>query len=138
MENIIIDTGFWFAFYDPSDEYHKNAIELSEYIETSNIRVIIPFPTLYETINTKFTKNHAAIKFFEKFLQKPEVYKYPDEEYRDGALNITFETVNTQKRNLSLTDNVIRMIMDDDRNKINYLETSENRMFLKKVSVFCF
>lgn len=129
MNNIIVDTGFWFALYDTTDEYHKKASELFNYLELESIKIVIPFPTLYETINTKFTKNYYIVNSFEKFLQKPEVIMYPDDEYRNDALNLTFDIIKNQKRNLSLTDNVIRMIMDDDKNMIDYLITFNAKDF---------
>lgn len=32
MKNVVIDTGFWFALFDPSDEHHKHALDIYELI----------------------------------------------------------------------------------------------------------
>ncbi|OYT14341.1 MAG: hypothetical protein B6I19_00285 [Bacteroidetes bacterium 4572_114] len=71
MNNILVDTGFWFGLYDKRDSYHNQAIGLYEYLSLGNI--IIPYPSLYETINTRFAKNKEGIEAFEIILNKSEV-----------------------------------------------------------------
>lgn len=129
MRNLLIDTGFWFALFDKSDQYHRKALEISEYLDSSGNRIIIPFPTLYETMNTKFVDNKIVMNQFEVFLTKSHVIKYPDEDYRENAIKITFETKRKQNRNLSLTDNLIRLIIEDSRNKIDILVTFNEKDF---------
>lgn len=56
--NCIVDTGFWFGLYDKNDslEYHNAAIRIAPKLERFN-KIIIPWPSLYETLNTKFMKS---------------------------------------------------------------------------------
>ena len=119
MNNIIIDTGFWFALFDSRDQYHNEANELSEYLELGNI--IIPFPTLYESINTRFTKRKEWMTEFEKILERPNVTLISDISYKDSALNLTFETTIEQNRPISLVDTIIRIMLDDSNLDIDYL-----------------
>lgn len=123
MENIIIDTGFWFALIDSTDEHHNKALEIDKLINIQGNRVIIPFPTLYETINTAFSSNKNWMIGFEEIINNPDVVKFPDDLYRDDALEISFKTSLNQNRNLSLTDVIIRLMLDDPNNKIDYLVT---------------
>ncbi|HEY5123017.1 MAG TPA: PIN domain-containing protein [Ignavibacteria bacterium] len=121
MKNVVIDTGFWFALFDSSDEHHKEALDIYELIKDNNI--IIPFPTLYETINTAFSKQSLWMQKFQEIVNQPNITKLFDEQYRDDALGITFYSSLKQKRNLSLVDVIIRLILDDDTVSINYLVT---------------
>ena len=79
MNNIIVDSGFWYALYDKRDQYHAEANELAEYLELGNI--VMPFPTLYESINTRFTKRTDWMKEFERLLELNNVQLIDDSEY---------------------------------------------------------
>ena len=52
--NLLVDTGFWYAFFDPHDQYSTSAQEKADYLEFSSI--IFAWPILYETVNTSFVK----------------------------------------------------------------------------------
>jgi predicted nucleic acid-binding protein len=127
MVNVAVDSGFWFALYDPNDTYYTKAINLVKYLNTSN--VIIPFPTLYESINTKFMKNTVAKVEFENILKRSNVTIVSDEPIKANALRVTF-TDESKKRNLSLVDNIIRLILDDVNYNINYLITFNRKDFI--------
>lgn len=47
---LLVDSGFFFALFDPRDQHHAAAREKQEWLET--LAVIMPWPILYETINT--------------------------------------------------------------------------------------
>ncbi|WP_448528364.1 hypothetical protein [Raineya sp.] len=42
MKVALIDSGFWFAFYDSTDQYHLQAKELAEYL--NNTKILFPWP----------------------------------------------------------------------------------------------
>jgi predicted nucleic acid-binding protein len=67
-KNIIVDTGFWIAYFDLKDSNHYNANKHSEYI--FNFSVLCPFPTLYEFLNTRFSRNRKQIAEFDKLIKK--------------------------------------------------------------------
>ena len=121
MKNFVIDTGFWFALFDSIDDHHKQALDIYELIKENNI--IIPFPTLYETINTAFSKQFLWMQKFQEIVNQPNITKLYDEQYRDEALVITYSSSIKQKRSLSLVDLIIRLILDDPTVRINYLVT---------------
>ena len=54
MNNILLDTGFWFALYDKNDKHYRSAEKLLDYFSYSQI--IIPYPTLYETVINRTPK----------------------------------------------------------------------------------
>lgn len=119
MNNIIIDSGFWFALYDRRDQFHSDANELAEYLDMGNI--VIPFPTLYESINTRFTRRADWMREFERLLSLNNVQLIDDKEYKIFALNHSFETTLLFNRPISLVDSVIRAMLDDNSLKIDYL-----------------
>jgi len=121
MNNIITDTGFWYALYDKRDQHHEKANELAEYLELGNI--LLPFPTLYESINTRFTRRKEWVKEFYKVIKKDNVVFIEDVEYKNDALNLSFENTINLNRPISLVDSVIRLMLDDKNLKVDYLIT---------------
>lgn len=119
MNNIIVDTGFWYALYDQRDQYYEEANELAEYLGMGNI--IMPFPTLYEVINTRFTKRSNWMQEFERLIGLHNVKIIDDSDYKDIALNYSFETTLLRNRPLSLVDSIIRFMLEDENLKIDYL-----------------
>ncbi|MBA7525957.1 hypothetical protein ES705_18117 [subsurface metagenome] len=119
MNNILIDTCFWYALFDARDPAHDKANELIHYLDLGN--VIVPYPTLYETINTRFTRNKTWVEEFEKILKNDNVNLIEDLEYKENALNLTFDSTLNKNRPLSLVDMVIRLMLEDVSLKIDYL-----------------
>ncbi|MDE6860127.1 MAG: hypothetical protein K2J65_06925 [Duncaniella sp.] len=117
MKNLIIDTGFWFALYDEKDQHHPKAMKFMEN-QVDNL-FLIPFPTLYETLNTAFSKNKNLPVF------KTHIYNecqfIHDDKYKLLALEDTFESSINRKRPLSLVDMIIRHMLADVDLNINGL-----------------
>ena len=53
-ESVLVDSGFFFALYNQRDSNHAEAIEKAEWL--SDLAVVIPWPILYETVNTRFAR----------------------------------------------------------------------------------
>jgi predicted nucleic acid-binding protein len=121
MKSILIDTCFWYALFDPRDAYHEKANELVELLDLG--KTIIPFPTLYETFNTRFSKNKNWVESFENILQSNNVEYIEDLNYKEDALSMTFDSTLNKNRPLSLVDMIIRLMLDDDNLKVDYLIT---------------
>jgi len=119
MNNIIIDTGYWYALFDARDEYHLEANELADYLDLGNI--LIPYPTLYETLNTRFSKRTEWMTEFKKIIERDNVTLINDADYKESALNLTFESTILENRPISLVDTIIRIMLDDNNLKIDYL-----------------
>jgi predicted nucleic acid-binding protein len=138
-KNVIVDTGFWIALYDERDIFHHKAMETVGLISEQNL--LIPWPTLYETINTRFAKRREFMQPFEKFINKPNVLLIDDEVYRENALRLVFENALIGKRPLSLVDIILRELLSDDSYKINYLLTFNTGDFIdvckrRKIEIF--
>ncbi|MDR3226367.1 MAG: hypothetical protein LBT56_01680 [Prevotellaceae bacterium] len=127
MKSVLVDSGFWFALYDEGDEHNSTAIAIEKFLD-SNI-IVIPFPTLYESINTKFMKNKKAKNEFEKILKRNNTKIISDESIKNDALEITF-TNKSVERKLSLVDNIIRLILSDINYRIDCLITFNTKDFI--------
>jgi predicted nucleic acid-binding protein len=136
----VIDTGFLYALFDKKDQYHIEAASKSSLVE--KLPVAIPWPCLYETLNSTFLKNKIQIKRFELLLKRPDVIFIDDREYRDGAYHLTIEWGSQGKRTISLVDMVTRLMIEDPRLRIGYLFTFDPGHFVdvcrkRKIEMLC-
>jgi len=122
LKTVLVDTGFWFALYDGKDQYHNIASGTS-FDVIDKMHVALPWPTLYETINTKFAKNSLRMAEFDKVIQSSRTTLIDDTSYRDLALQVTIHDRKQPLRALSLVDMVIRFILDDVNVRIDALLT---------------
>lgn len=141
MQNIVItDTCFWLGLFALKDDYIIWAEETENIIKDHII--IFPYPCLYETINTKFTrKNRSLIIRFEEYISKPNVLKIDDSEYRENALKNVFEGNRVRGSTHSFVDSIIREMILDNNIKIDFLVTINEKDFvdvcnIKNVKIF--
>ena len=109
--NVLIDTGFWYAYYNERDPYHDKAVNMMPFLEKHTI--IIPYPSLYEKINTRFAKRKEWMDSFKVIILSPMCLLINDEKYKKEALSMTMETCIEKGRPISLVDMVIRQMLDD-------------------------
>lgn len=118
-KNIVADTGFWIALFDERDRHHEAALRIGGRIEHFNL--LIPWPTLYETINTRFAKREKCRQGLKIFLDKPNTVKVDDAPYKDKAIE---EVISPRsKRYFSAVDYIIRNILEDSNIKTDALIT---------------
>lgn len=128
-QNLIIDTGFWIGFYDERDAHHAKAVELAVYLE--DCHVLIPWPSLYETLNSRFVRRSAQLHGFELLLHKPGTVLLSDARYREQALaSVASLNRQTRGRGMSLVDIVIRAMIEDVNIRIDALITFNKPDFL--------
>ena len=123
MPSALVDTGIWYAIFDPSDKKlaPESANNVLNRIEKHSL--VLPWPVLYETLGTRFVKNKPALRLFEEKLQSLDVVFLPDENYRQEALELSFASSLRDSRYLSLVDCVLRLILDDRNVKVKYFLT---------------
>ena len=92
-----------------------------EYLEISYL--VLPWPTLYETLRTRLSRNRKALQQFELYLKRPNITFLDDEPYREKAIDLCFSSSLHVNRPLSMVDCLIRLILEDINIKINYLAT---------------
>lgn len=118
----LVDTGFWIALLNERDRHHEDALKKSEILR--NLTYILPWPTLYETLNTRLARRPNLVKkFVSGFLKRPNARIWDDGPYREAALEKTLSDEVTKRLHLSLVDNVLREIIADRNVRLSCLFT---------------
>ena len=126
MKNALADTGLWYAMFDEKDAYYNK--EISRQLE--NFKIITPYPTLYETLRTRFVRKKLALKQFEEFLQSDNIEYFDDNLYRDDARKVSFDWSLKFHRPISMIDCLLRLIIEDRNNRIDCLLTVNLKDFI--------
>jgi hypothetical protein len=84
---------------------------------------VIPWPTVYETLRTRFVRNRSGLQLFEIFLKTHPIVYIDDDIYKNEALDLSIESSLRKGRPLSMVDCLLRLIIDDPNVKIDYLLT---------------
>lgn len=133
--NVIVDTGFWYSFLGTREqERHSVAEDVFYRLVQQETNFLVPFPTLYEAINTKLLKDKYRDKadwFLKQLQSNPHFINIPDDEYKELAYN---ETIEENYRGFSLVDNVIRVMMEDKNLRISALLTFNVEDFIDVAS----
>ena len=106
---ILVDTGYFFALCFEGDENHALAQQTLHLLDTHP--VIVPWPVLYETVNTRFVKQHRAMTRFNALLMDGRTTLLDDSSYRQACYGIVQQT--HRRRPLSLVDAVLRGVIED-------------------------
>jgi predicted nucleic acid-binding protein len=117
-KNIVADSGFWFGLFNARDSYHQEACSIESSISVHNL--LVPWPSLYETMNTRLMRRRPDRDRFHTYLKRTSTILLDDVPYRDTSLNYVLEQAST---NLSLVDHVIRSMLEDPSVAINALIT---------------
>ncbi len=125
--SVVVDSGFWIALFDETDPYHAIAAQRASLLNERS--VLLPWPTLYEFINTRFCKRRTRMDEIERILQRPHVVRICDLAYREEALKQTLFLARTSKRSISLVDMVVRLILDDRNVRKHGLLTNNAKDF---------
>jgi predicted nucleic acid-binding protein len=121
MSNICVDTAFLIGLYDHSDPYHQQASAcFDQYFAQANNHLIVPFPILYETVNTRFVKNRRAMSLlnndWNRLQSERRLQLLSDITFRDEVIQDCFSELQKpagRYRALSAVDRVIRKILSD-------------------------
>ncbi len=124
---LLVDSGFFFALFNERDRYHADAVEKREWLEI--LSLVIPWPVLYETINTRFARRPSTIARFESILRGPHIELLNDSPYRLDAYEDALTRAKTQRNAMSLVDAVICAILDDPNVRIDAMLTFNLRDF---------
>jgi predicted nucleic acid-binding protein len=125
-KKIIADSGFWIGYFHQRDQHHEDAITIAQDIFSHTI--VCPFPSLYEFLNTRFTRNNNTIFNFEIILQKLNIEYIYDDNYRSNIIP-DFISYNKKSCQLSLVDLVINRIIEDPNIKIDCMVTFNKKDF---------
>ncbi len=118
-KNIVADSGFWFALFNERDRHHDDALRIEANLEQLNL--LIPWPTLYETINTRFVRRMECREGLRRYLEKPSTIRIDDAPYKENAISTVIDP--RSKREFSAVDYIIRNILEDPDVKTDALIT---------------
>jgi len=125
-KNLLLDSGFWYALYDARDPFHEQANAFAKYLDFYTL--LIPWPSLYETLNTRFVRRPEWLRPFERYVYRSSSVRLSDELYRDMALGSVLSIVRGW-RSISLVDMVIRLMLADLNIKIDVMVTFNQNDF---------
>ena len=107
---LLVDTGFFFALHDSRDQYHARAQAKKHLLDQGPI--ILPWPVLYETLNTRFVGIRGAIGWLDRLVGFPTTELLNDSQYRAQSLDAVLVPAQPRRR-LSLVDTILRSIIED-------------------------
>ncbi len=122
---LLVDTGYFFALYTERDEHHSAAKRKQDLLEQWPI--VLPWPVLYETMNTRFVKMPGVLARFGAIVVRPDTVLLDDSPYRDRSYRTAMETAS--QRPFSLVDAVLRAIVEDTNVSISAMLTFNPRDF---------
>ena len=128
MQNVLPDTGVWYALFDRRDQHFGQTTTKEQYLNI--FRIVVPWPTMYETLRTKFVRKSIPLSAFETFLRKHNIFYLDDAAYRDAARTLSLHTSLRLRRPLSMVDCTIRLMLDDPNVQIDALLTFNVRDFV--------
>lgn len=129
MKTIILDTGYWIALFSPEKEKKKQKTveEVTRLIDENNYSILIPFPTLYEFLNSKLSRKKDKINIVQE-LSKSKYKKIYDDKYRDKALKKFSDQFSYSITDISLVDEVIKEMIEDDKLRTDSIVTFDEAL----------
>ena len=66
---LLPDTGFFFAWYNERDTHYASAQEKREWLD--KMPIVLPWPVLYEAVNTRFARRRGIMARFDAVVKLP-------------------------------------------------------------------
>ena len=123
-QGLLVDTGFFIALYDERDSHHAEAQDKQKLLDL--YAVILPWPVLYETINTRFSRRRGIMARFDAIITSDTTALLDDSPYRIEAYRAVALNV---RRPMSLVDAVLRAIIEDTNVAVAAMLTFNQRDF---------
>ena len=118
FNRVLVDTGFLFGIFHKADPFHGMAIDVLQGLRDRRRKLVLAWPVLYETVNTRFLKD-GHISEFERFLGRPDTELIDDKPYRKSAYDLICDDPRRfEMSGLSLVDQMLCLMMkhsDDSR-----------------------
>jgi predicted nucleic acid-binding protein len=127
-ETVLIDTGYWIALFDPRQGRHAEAEGKEDYLDL--LTLLVPWPTVYETLRTRFARRSKWVAEFHELLKQSNVRVLDDGEYRERALDQVREFSVEMERPISMVDMVCRLMIEDPDVRVDYMLTTNPRDFV--------
>ena len=123
-KRLVADSCFWFALFEPRDQYHRAATSLEEHLTVHDL--IVPWPTLYEALNTRLVRRPDRLARFKAIIERSSTSIVEDGSYRTDSLRFV---MGPTRHTYSLVDHVIRSMIEDRSLKLHALLTFNPKDF---------
>lgn len=128
MKRFIFDSCFWFALFDEKDQYHNLATKMAKDFDSPAIKILIPFPSMYETLNTEFVNDKRQLNRLHEILANHDKVQFIfDDKYKENAYANTLSQKKSSK--ISLVDYIILEMLSDKNLSIDGVVTFNTRDF---------
>ena len=124
---VLVDSGFFIALFNERDQHHASARRLEGWLDSMSI--VLPWPILYETVNTRLARRPQDMAKFAAIVRLPETLLLDDAPYREDSFAAVFAQ-NLARGPLSLVDAVLCNIIEDVNVPISAMLTFNDRDFL--------
>ncbi len=124
-KSVLIDSCIWFDLLEAKEE----TVKFYDTLNRESAVFIVPYPSLYEVLNTRLVKRRHKLFVFETVLASPQIRIFDDVPYRDQARREVFDKARWGF-DYSFVDCVFREILNDRDNRIDYLATINVKDFL--------
>ena len=123
-DQLLVDTGFFTALYHERDSHHAPAVANQDWLDT--LPVVLPWPVLYETINTRLTRRPHLMARFDALVSASQTTLLDDSPYRQEC----YRSVMTPKGQApSLVDAILQCVVEDANVPIGAMLTFNHRDF---------
>jgi len=123
---LLVDSGFFIALYNERDHYHAAALKKLEWLEM--LSVILPWPVLYETMNTRLARRPEVLSRFDALVRDLDAHLIDDSPYRELAYSQTMSSSRLGEP-VSLVDSVLGAIIEDVNIPVRAMLTFNHRDF---------
>lgn len=123
---LLVDSGYFIALFDPRDRFHEEAVARRKWIDA--LKVILPWPILYETVNTRFARRPDRIRGLQNVINQSNSMLVDDSPYRRKAFDAMCE-MSEFRPGISLVDAVLMELIKERNVKIEVMLTFNHRDF---------
>lgn len=124
---VLVDTSFLFALFDPREPHHAEAQANQDWLDACSI--VLPWPILYETMNTRLARRKAQVAKLDAIVRRPSTERLDDSPYRMECYDKVSESWNGRGLGTSLVDSVMLAILDDSNVRIDAVLSFNDRDF---------
>ena len=124
---VLIDSGFFMALFNERDQHHASARQLEEWLDF--MPIILPWPILYETVNTRLARQPENLAKFGAIVRLPETLLLDDAPYREDSFAAVLAQ-NPANGSLSLVDAVLCSVIEDVNVPVSAILTFNDRDFV--------
>lgn len=123
-DQLLVDTGFFTALLHERDPYHASAVANQDWLEA--LPVVLPWPILYETINTRLARRPHLMARLDALVSSDQTTLLDDATYRSNCYSMVIQS---RGQAPSLVDAVLQCVIEDANVRIGAMLTFNRRDF---------